>query len=69
MNKLDKAKKQLKKKFLNNFGLLFSMTEKVPNDFKSRFFPKENLDKIPIHQPTRELTSELATELTKHKEY
>ena len=43
------------------------MKKKVPNDFKSRLFPIENLDKIPIHQPTRELTSELATELTKHK--
>ena len=43
------------------------MTKKVSNDFKSRLFPIENLDKIPIHQPTRELTSELATELTKHK--
>ena len=43
------------------------MTEKVPNDFKSRLFSIENLDKIPIHQPKRELTSEIATELTKHK--
>ena len=42
---------------------MFTAREKVLNNFKSRYFPIKNLDKI----PTREPTPELATERTKHK--
>ena len=47
--------------FWNNLELLFSARENVLNTFKSRLFPIKNLDKI----PTRESTSEVATEPTK----
>ena len=43
------------------------MTEKVRNNIKNRLFPIENLDEIPIREPTRETTLELAKELTKHR--
>ena len=40
LKNLNKGKKQLKKVFLNNLGLLlFSAREKVLNNFKSRLFP------------------------------
>ena len=58
---LEKDKKQLKIIFWNNLELLFSTRENVLNTFKSRLFPIKNLDKI----PTREPTSEVATEPTK----
>ena len=38
------------------------MTEKVRNNIKNRLFPIENLDEIPIREPTREPTLELAKE-------
>ena len=58
---LEKDKKQLKIIFWKNLELLFSAIENVLNTFKSRLFPIKNLDKI----PTREPTSEVATEPTK----
>ena len=39
------------------------MTEKVRNNIKNRLFPIENLDEIPIREPTLEL----AKEWTKHR--
>ena len=47
-----KVKKQLKKSFLNNLGLLFSAREPVLNNFKSRLFLVKNLDKIPTREQT-----------------
>ena len=58
---LEKDKKQLIIIFWNNLELLFSTRENVLNTFKSRLFPIKKLDKI----PTREPTSEVATEPTK----
>ena len=55
LKNFEKGTKTLEKKsFLNNLGLLFSTREQVLNNFKSRLFPKIDLDKIP--------TPELATE-------
>ena len=56
---LDKVKKTVEKRpFLNNLRLFFSAREKVLNNFKSRLFSIKNLEKY----PTRESTTELATE-------
>ena len=41
-----------KKSFVNNLALLFSSREKVVYSFKSRLFLIENLDRIPIPEPT-----------------
>ena len=43
--------------------MLFIARIKVLNDYKTRFFPIENLDKV----PTCELTQELAIEPTEQK--
>ena len=39
-----------KKYFLNNVWLLFNARKKILNSFKSRLFPINNLDKIPIRE-------------------
>ena len=63
LKNLDKVKKTVEKRpFLNNLGLFFSAREKVLNNFKSRLFSIKNLEKY----PTRDSTTELATEPTKH---
>ena len=54
----------MKKVFLNNLVVLHSAREKILNSFKSRLFPRKNLDKI----ATRELTPESATESEVAKE-
>ena len=56
------VKKQLKRVFLNNLGLLFSARENVINNFKSRLFPIKQIDKIPTHEPTSESTTETTPE-------
>ena len=61
---MKKVEKHLKKKFLNNLGLLFSAREKVLNSFKSRLFPIKKLHKI----LTRETTPEPAAETEVIKE-
>ena len=47
----------MRKSFLNNLGLLFIAKIKVLNDYKRRFFPIENLDKVPTCEPTQELAT------------
>ena len=60
---LDKNRKTIEKSFFKiNLWLLFSAREKAQK-FKSRVFSIKNLVKI----ATRESTTELATEPTKHK--
>ena len=56
-------KKNLKKSSLNNIGLLFSERENFLYKLMRRLSRMKHLDKI----PTREPTSEVAGEATKHK--
>ena len=53
--------------FLNNLGLLFSATEKVLNNFKSRLFPIKNLDKILTCEPTPEKAAEPTPKVAKER--
>ena len=52
----------MKKVFLNNLGLSFSVRIKVLNSFKSRLFQIKNLDKIPTYETKPEPTIEPSTE-------
>ena len=63
LKSLDRGKKQLKKFFKNNLGLLFSTREKVLNKFESRLFPIKNWAEILPTKPT----PKLAPEPTKYK--
>ena len=53
----------MKNGFLNNLEFLFSATENVLNNVKSRLFQKKHLDKISTCEPS----PDLATEPTKNK--
>ena len=48
----------MKKCFLNNLQFLISTREKVLNNFKSRFFPIKNFDKVPTCEATRDPATE-----------
>ena len=51
-----------KRLVLKNAGLLFSTTEKIPKNFRSKIFPTKNSDKIPAAELTPELTLEVTPE-------
>ena len=67
LKNFDKDIKAIQKNsFLTNLELLFSIGEKVLNNFKSKLFPIKNLEKIPTREQATEPTSE-TTKATKPK--